>query len=142
MNMYNCNIIYRYKEEDLNNYFLLPKVLNGLFELIEILFDVKIIEAKKTDLWHKDIRFFDIFDIRESTTDPLGSFYLDPYARRDEKIRASQNSGYTVSIQNKSKICNIKPLVALIFNFQPPISEKPSLLSFKDLQTLFRQVNV
>lgn len=131
--------VYEYKEEDLNNYFLLPKVLNGLFELIEILFDVKIIETKKTDLWHKDVRFFDVFDIKKSTTDPLGSFYLDPYARRDEKIRASQNSGYTVSIQNKSKICNIKPLIALIFNFQPPVNEKPSLLSFKDLQTLFRQ---
>lgn len=53
----------------------------------------------------------------------------------------SQNAGYTVEIQKRSKICGIKPLVALIFNFAPPMGEKPSLLSFKDLQTLFRQVN-
>ena len=51
----------------------------------------------------------------------------------------SQNAGYTVEVQNRSKICGIKPLVALIFNFAPPMGEKPSLLSFKDLQTLFRQ---
>ncbi|XP_033197989.1 uncharacterized protein LOC117160961 [Bombus vancouverensis nearcticus] len=131
--------VYMYKEEDLNNYFPLPKVLCGLFELIETLFDVKIIESKKLDLWHKDVRFFDVFDLKHSSTDPVGSFYLDPYARGDEKVRVSQNAGYTVEIQNRSKICGIKPLVALIFNFAPPMGEKPSLLSFKDLQTLFRQ---
>lgn len=116
-------------------------MLCGLFELIETLFDVKIIESKKLDLWHKDVRFFDVFDLKHSSTDPVGSFYLDPYARGDEKVRVSQNAGYTVEIQNRSKICGIKPLVALIFNFVPPMGEKPSLLSFKDLQTLFRQVN-
>ncbi|OAD52206.1 Oligopeptidase A [Eufriesea mexicana] len=131
--------IHGYKEEDFTNYFSLPQVLNSLFELTEILFDVKIMEAKKPDVWHKDVQFFDVFDLKQSTTDPIANFYLDLYARGYEKVRVSQDTGYIVPIQHRSKISDIKPLIALIFNFQPPIGAKPSLLSFKDLQTLFRK---
>ncbi|CAK9828731.1 Probable cytosolic oligopeptidase A [Anthophora retusa] len=133
------NAVHKYKEDDVNNYFPLPKVLCGLFELIEMLFDVKIIESKKSDIWHKDVRFFDIFDLKRSSTDPISNFYLDPYARGNDKFRVTQDLGYMVPIQNKSKICNIKPLAALIFNFTPPRDTTPSLLSFKDLHALFRQ---
>ncbi|KOX79328.1 Oligopeptidase A [Melipona quadrifasciata] len=131
--------VYMYKEEELNNYFPLPKVLCGLFELIETLFDVKIIEGKKVDFWHKDVQYFDVFDLKQSNTDPIGGFYFDPYARGNEKVKVPQNWGYAVEIQNRSKVCGLKPLVALIFSFQPPNGEKPALLSFKDLQMLFRQ---
>ena len=82
-----------------------------------------------------------MFDLKQLNTDPIGSFYFDPYARGNEKARAAQNWGYAVEIQNRSKVCDLKPLVALIFSFQPPNGEKPALLSFKDLQMLFRQVN-
>lgn len=106
-----------------------------------MLFNVKIVEGKKPDVWHKDVRFFHVFDLKESNSDPVGSFYLDPYAREDEKVRTSEETGYTVTIQNKSKISDVKPLVALIFNFKPSLGEQPSLLSFRDLQTLFQKVN-
>ncbi|CAL7941023.1 unnamed protein product [Xylocopa violacea] len=133
------NTLYTFREEDLNSYFQLPKVLNGLFELVEMLFDIKIVESKKPDVWHKDVRFFDIFDLQQSSTDPISSFYLDSYAREDEKVRVLHESGYMIPIQSRSKVSNMKPLAALIFNFQPPANGKPSLISFKDLQILFRQ---
>ncbi|XP_029042450.2 LOW QUALITY PROTEIN: probable cytosolic oligopeptidase A [Osmia bicornis bicornis] len=132
--------ICKFKEEDLKNYFPLPKVLSGLFELIEMLFNVKIVEGKKPDVWHKDVRFFHVFDLKESSSNPVGSFYLDPYAREDEKVRMSEETGYMVTLQNRSKISDVKPLAALIFNFTPSLGEKPSLLSFKDLRTLFQKV--
>ncbi|CAK9798755.1 Probable cytosolic oligopeptidase A [Anthophora quadrimaculata] len=133
------NAVHKNREDDINNYFPLPKVLCGLFELIEMLFDVKIIESKRSDIWHKDVRFFDMFDLKRSSTDPISNFYLDPYARGNDKFRVTQDLGYMVPIQNRSKICGIKPLAALIFNFTPPHDTTPSLLSFKDLRALFRQ---
>ncbi|CAK9815319.1 Probable cytosolic oligopeptidase A [Anthophora plagiata] len=133
------NAAHKHRKDNINNYFPLPKVLCGLFELIEMLFDVKIIESKKSDIWHKDVRFFDIFDLKRSSTDPISHFYLDPYARDNDKFRVTQDLGYMVPIQNKSKISGIKALAALIFNFTPPRDTTPSLLSFKDLQALFRQ---
>ncbi|KOC62525.1 Oligopeptidase A [Habropoda laboriosa] len=131
--------VYKYREDDINNYFPLPKVLCGLFELIEMLFDVKIIESKKSDIWHKDVRFFDIFDLKRSSTDPISHFYLDLYARSKEKFRLTHDLAYMIPIQNRSKISGTKPLAALIFNFTPPLGANPSLLSFKDLQALFQK---
>ncbi|XP_017878961.1 probable cytosolic oligopeptidase A [Ceratina calcarata] len=130
------NSQHKFKEQSLNNYFPLPKVLDGLFNLVEMLFDIKIIEDKRPDVWHKDVRFFSIFDMKESNSEPISSFYLDLYARDDEK---SQNSGYMVPIQNRSKVSDMKPLAALIFSFQPPTINRPSYLSFKEVETLFRQ---
>ncbi|KZC14840.1 Oligopeptidase A, partial [Dufourea novaeangliae] len=132
--------VQKYREEDFKQSFPLPKVLFGLFEIIETLFNVKIVESKKKpDVWHKDVRYFDIFDLNESSTNPVGSFYLDPYARGDEKVRIPQDSGYMVPIKDRSKASGTKPLVALIFNFQPPLGEEPSYLSFKDVKTIFRK---
>lgn len=134
-------IIYRYREEDTKIYFSLPKVLSSVFKLTETLFNVKFVESTIPDVWHKDVRFFNIFDLKKSSTDPIGSFYLDSYVRSGEKVRVLQNSGHMVTIKDKSKISGTKPLAALIFNFQPPFNKRPSLLSFKDVRTLLKRVN-
>lgn len=132
--------MFSYNENELRAYFPLPTVLSGLFEHVETLFNVKIIESKKADIWHKDVRFFDIFDLNGSSAAPIANFYLDPYARGMDKFRKEQHSGWVSTIKSKSKICNSTPLIALIFNFPPPIGDRPSLLSFKDVQVLFQKV--
>ncbi|XP_076168602.1 uncharacterized protein LOC143147332 isoform X2 [Ptiloglossa arizonensis] len=131
--------IYKYREEDTKIYFSLPKVLSSVFKLTETLFNVKFVESTIPDVWHKDVRFFNIFDLKKSSTDPIGSFYLDSYVRSGEKVRVLQNSGHMVTIKDKSKISGTKPLAALIFNFQPPFNKRPSLLSFKDVRTLLKR---
>lgn len=132
--------LFSYDNDEWRSYFPLPTVLSGLFEHIETLFNVKIVESKKADIWHKDVRFFDVFDLNRSDTTPVANFYLDPYARGTEKFRKEQDSGWVSMIKNKSNICNSIPLVALIFNFPPPVGDKPSLLSFKDVQVFFQKV--
>lgn len=133
-------LLLSYKDSTLRPYFPLPTVLSGLFEHIESLFNVKITENKKADIWHKDVRFYDVFDLNVSSTVPVANFYLDPYARGADKFRKEQDSGWVSTIKSKSKICDSNPLVALIFNFPPPIGDKPSLLFFSDVQTLFQKV--
>ncbi|XP_019696713.1 probable cytosolic oligopeptidase A [Harpegnathos saltator] len=134
-----CRFLYNCEDSVLRPYFPLSTVLSGLFEHIETLFNVKIVENKKADIWHKDVRFFDVFDLNVSSTVPMANFYLDPYARGEDKFRKEQDSGWVSTIKSKSKICDSNPLVALIFNFPPPMGDKPSLLSFKDVQILFQK---
>ena len=124
----------------MQEYFPLPKVLEGLFKLAETLFHVKVVEAPKPSVWHEDVRFFNVFDLDNSDSEPIASFYFDPYLRED-KMLESQYSGWMIGIRNRSKICNINPLAATVFNFQPPEPGKPSLLSFEDVEELFRKVN-
>lgn len=129
--------IYKFKTESLKDYFPLQKVLTGLFNLLKVNFGICVVENKEVDIWHKDVSFYEVFNMNISTTEPIAGFYLDPYARGEEKSHISDNSGYVVTIKNRSKICNTKPMCALIFNFRRPKDEKPSLLSFKNVQTLF-----
>ncbi|XP_076222898.1 uncharacterized protein LOC116428223 isoform X2 [Nomia melanderi] len=131
--------IHKYKEGDFKQYFPLPKVLSGTFELIERLFNVKIVESENLHVWHNDVHFFDVFDLNESSNEPVGSFYLDPYARNNEKVKVPNDSGHIVPINSRSKVSKTKPLVALLFNFQPPTEGKPSLLYFKDVKAIFQK---
>lgn len=129
--------LYSYDEENLKEYFQLPKVLSGLYELSERLFNIKITERSDTKAWHKDVKFYDIFEPHCNT--PTAGFYLDPYSRENEKIRTQENSGWMVGIRNHSYITETKPLAALIFNFQSPNGEKPSLLNFQEVSFLFHK---
>lgn len=129
--------LYNYNEELLREYFPLPKVLNGLIDLTEKLFNITIKERTGIKAWHKDVRYFDIFEPHSSA--PVAGFYLDLYSRKDEKLRTQEYSGWMVSIRNHSFVTDTKPLASLIFNFQPPKIDKPSLLSFDEVKLLFHK---
>ena len=74
---------YNLNDDELRPYFALPRVLSGLFELTERLFDVRIEETTGTvPVWHEDVKFFKIFNTKN---EQLAAFYLDPYSRPEEK---------------------------------------------------------
>ncbi|KAG7295862.1 hypothetical protein JYU34_020946 [Plutella xylostella] len=129
--------LYNYDEDKIREYFPLPRVMNSLFNLCSTLFKIEIVERQDVHTWHKDVKFYNIFD--ESTNQPIAGFYLDPYARQDEKIRIYDDAGWHVSMRNKSTVSSTNPLSALIFNFQAPEGEKQSLLSFQEVGVLFQR---
>lgn len=127
--------LYDYDEKLLMKYFPLPKVLEGLFQLCEKMFNISIRPRSNISTWHKDVRYFDVFE--EFSEEPIAGFYFDPYL--DSEMKVQQHSGWMVSIQNKSRIAETKPLCALIFYFKPPSGDKPTLLSFKEVNLLFHK---
>lgn len=129
--------LYNFDENKIREYFPLPKVINSLFNLCSTLFKIEIVERSDVHTWHKDVKFYDIFD--ESSNNPIAGFYLDPYARVDEKIRVHDDAGWHISMRNKCTSTGTQPLSALIFNFQAPTEEIPSLLSFTDVRNLFNR---
>uniref|UniRef100_A0A1L8DU09 Putative oligopeptidase n=1 Tax=Nyssomyia neivai TaxID=330878 RepID=A0A1L8DU09_9DIPT len=128
--------LHHFEEEIIREYFPLPKVLAGMFELCERMFHIQIVERPGADTWHEDVRYFDILDEGK----PIAGFYLDLYTREDVKMQTKDNFGWTVGIRNRSTVTNTKPLTALIFNFASPIYGKPSLLSFDDVVMLFQRI--
>lgn len=129
---------YNYDEEMLREYFPLPKVLSGLFELSERLFNIHIKERQGVQTWHDDVKYYDIFEDSDGT-DPISGFYIDLYTREDAKILLQENPGWVVGIRNGCNITQTTPLSALIFNFAAPLYGKPSLLSFSEVQMLFNK---
>lgn len=91
-------------------------------------------------MWHKDVRFFDVFDLNQSDSEPIGHIYLDLYARDSEKILVDSGNSFSVAMQNKSVITDSKPIAAGVFNFEQSKGDVPALLSLDDVHSLFEKV--
>lgn len=125
---------YEYEEEQLREYFPLESVLHGLFGLVERLFDVSVVAADgEAEVWHETVRFFKIKD--NATGEHIASFFLDPYSRPAEK----RGGAWMDVCLQKSKVLNRKPVAYLVCNGSPPVGDKPSLMTFSEVETLFHE---
>jgi oligopeptidase A len=124
---------YSISQEELRPYFPLPRVLAGLFEVAERLFDVRIREQKDVPRWHSDVRFFEIESV---TGTPVGSFYLDAYARPNKRSGAWMDE-----CVGRKQLASGKalPVAYLVCNFLPPGENRPALLTHDDVLTMFHE---
>lgn len=120
-------------QEELRPYFPLPRVLHGLFKTAEQLFDLRIREHSGAPVWHPDVRFF---DIETSSGRPVGSFYLDAYARPNKRSGAWMDE-----CVGRKRLASgaALPVAYLVCNFLPPSAERPALLTHDDVVTLFHE---
>ncbi|CRK96720.1 CLUMA_CG009867, isoform A [Clunio marinus] len=130
--------VHGFDQEVIKEYFPLNKVLVNMFSLAEKLFNIKINERSSVNRWHENVKFFDIFDLETGGKEPVGGFYVDLFARDDEKLFEAENNGWMVAVRSKCELTKTKPLAALIFNFKK-IPDKPLLLSIEDVQMLFNK---
>merc|ERR1719199_1145732 len=123
-----------FEEEELRPYFALPNVLDGLFGLCGRLFGIEVVEASdEAPKWHPDVQFFKILDA--GSKEHLASFYLDPYARPEDK----RGGAWMGVCLGKSGVLDRKPVAYLTCNGSPPIEGKPSLMTFSEVTTLFHE---
>jgi oligopeptidase A len=120
-------------QEELRPYFPLPKVLGGLFAVAERLFGVRIRERAGVSAWHEDVRFF---DVASAAGVPLGSFYLDAYARPNKRSGAWMDE-----CVGRKRLASgaALPVAYLVCNFLPPGAGRPALLTHDDVVTLFHE---
>jgi len=123
-------------QESLRPWFPLNDVLKGLFKLSEKLFEIKVVEATdEAPLWNDDVLFFNIFNKEDNK---IASFYLDPYSRPESK-RGGAWMDECLCRNQKKKDDVVLPVAYLVCNQTPPIADKPSLMSFEEVETLFHE---
>ncbi|HBL45748.1 MAG TPA: peptidase M3, partial [Planctomycetaceae bacterium] len=111
------------------------KVLDGLFQLVNRIFGITVTQV--TDdipVWNKDVRYF---NIANESGENIAGFYLDPYARPADK-----RGGAWMDDCLGRKIVNGKvqlPVAHLVCNSTPPVGSKPSLMTFREVETLFHE---
>ncbi len=127
-------------DEALRPYFSLPNVLQGLFGLAERLFNITITVADgNAPTWHKDVRYFQVTD--STTQETIAHFYLDPYSRPAEKRGGAWMDECIV----RAKVTDLDgsqirlPVAYLVCNQSPPVDGKPSLMTFREVETLFHE---
>jgi oligopeptidase A len=126
---------FSFTDEQLRPYFSLDRVLDGLFELCHRLFGITVQQADgKAPVWHPDVRFYEILD--ESNL-LVASFYLDPYSRpKDKRGGAWMNDCITRSVSSRGIRL---PIAHLVCNSTPPADHVPSLMTFREVETLFHE---
>ena len=125
---------YEFSEEELRPYFKYENVLDGLFALSSRLFAITIKPADgEAQVWNSDVRFFKIYDNRNG--EHIASFYLDPFSRPSEK----RGGAWMDAPIGKSRVMNTKPVAYLTCNQSPPVGTKPSLMTFREVETLFHE---
>ncbi|OGB68833.1 MAG: oligopeptidase A [Burkholderiales bacterium RIFOXYC12_FULL_65_23] len=124
---------YAYSEQDVKPYFTAPKVLEGLFKIVETLFEVQI-RADQAPVWHPGVKFFRL----ERAGQLIGQFYLDPGARSGKRggawmddVRARWLRPDDAHLQT--------PVAQLVCNFSEAVGDKPALLTHDDVITLFHE---
>ncbi|WP_191578124.1 M3 family metallopeptidase [Achromobacter insolitus] len=123
---------YAYSEDEVKQYFTEPRVLAGLFDVIQTLFGVRLTETPVSS-WHGDVR-----GVRVESPDGalIGHLYLDLYAR------AGKQNGAWVDSERTRRVVAGKvqtPIAYLTCNFSRPNGDRPAVLTHDDVITLFHE---
>ena len=124
---------YAFSEQEVKQYFPAPKVLSGLFKIVETLFDVRI-SPDSAPVWHNDVTFYRI----ERNNTLLGQFYLDPSARTGKRGGAWMDDMRSRWLRPDSGQLQT-PVAHLVCNFAQGVDGKPALLTHDDVTTLFHE---
>ncbi len=126
---------FEFTDDDLRPYFPMPRVLDGLFGLCERLFGMTVREVtNEPTVWHEDVRYYEVMG---ETGEVIAGFYLDPYSRPAEKRGGAWMNG---CLNRRVEADGVRlPVVHLCCNGTPPVGDTPSLMSFREVETLYHE---
>ena len=124
---------YAISQEELKPYFPEPRVISGLFAIVERLYGLKIGQVDDVDTWHEDVRYYRIIDADGHIR---GEFYFDLYARPHKRGGAWMDE--CISRRRTRKGVQL-PVAYLTCNFSPPIGNDPAMFTHDEVITLFHE---
>ena len=124
---------YDFDEEYFRPYFEQQSVLNGFFDFLHQMFNIKFTKAQ-TSSWDEKANVYDLSENDKT----IGRIYIDLEARSDKKGGAWMNNWHTY---HKTSSGEIKlPTAYIVCNFPQSTNETPSLLRHSDVVTLFHEM--
>ena len=124
---------FNFNEEELRPYFELGQVIQGVFGLATLLYDITFKENKEIPVYHPDVKAYEVHDKN-------GNFLAILYA--DFHPRAGKRSGAWMTSykeQWKDEKGNSRPHVSVTMNFTKPSEERPALLTFSEVNTFLHE---
>jgi len=124
---------YDLDEEALKPYFSLENVRLGMFDVATRLFGITFNERNDIQKYHPDVRTFEVL---EADGSHIGILYMDFFPRASKEGGAWMNSYRDQYMVADS---NVTPIITMVCNFTKPTPDKPSLLTFDEVSTLFHE---
>ncbi len=123
---------YNFDEEELRPYFALDRVVQGMFEIVRRLYGIQVVEKEGVPGWDPQVKYY---EIRDGETQ-IGAFYADWYPRENKRGGAWMDAFITGIARENS----LEPHAGLICgNLTPPVGDRPSLLTHREVQTIFHE---
>ena len=129
--------LYDFDEEALRPYFPLESVVYGMFEIVQRLYGIRVVEKPGVPVWDPAVKYYEIHDdSRTSDATLVGAFYADWYPRETKRGGAWMDAFITgIAFGNR-----FEPHAGLICgNLTPPVEGRPSLLTHREVQTIFHE---
>lgn len=127
-------------QEEIRPYFPLPKVIDGLFTIVNRLYGIRVVEhTQDVPRWHDDVRFYQLYDEDDNGNERLiGGFYFDLYARQGKRGGAWMSGFQSKHVYDATGYEQL-PVCHMVGNFTPPAKQQPSLLTHNEVITLFHE---
>lgn len=119
---------FAFNEEELRPYFALPKVLDGLFVIVNKLYGLEFKHNPTIPVYHSDVQVFEVFKDKKFHA----LLYTDFYPRAGKRDGAWMTS-YCPQKEGQ------RPHISIVCNFSPPTKDNPALLTFNEVTTLFHE---
>ena len=129
--------LYDFDEEALRPYFPLDSVVQGMFEIVQRLYGIRVLEKPGVPVWEPQVKYYQIHDeSRPANNTLIGAFYADWFPRENKRGGAWMDAFITgVAFGNR-----LEPHAGLICgNLTPPGGDRPSLLTHREVQTIFHE---
>lgn len=120
-------------EEELKPYFQLENVEKGAFDIATKLFGITFNEINTIDKYHEEVTTYEVLD---KDGNFLSLLYADYFPRAGKRPGAWMTSFREASNVNGN---SIRPHISMVCNFTKPTKDKPSLLTFQEVTTLFHE---
>jgi oligopeptidase A len=125
--------LYDFDEEQLRPYFPAERVVEGMFEIVERLYGIRVKQRDGVPVWHPDVRYYEVHD-RDGAL--MGAFYADWYPRESKRdgawMEAFITGDYVSGRYEPHEGC-------ICGNLTPPIGDKPALLTHREVETIFHE---
>jgi oligopeptidase A len=129
--------LYNFDEEALRPYFPLDSVVRGMFEITGRLYGIRVAEIQGVPVWHADVKYYEIHDdSRERGKTLLGGFYADWFPRESKRGGAWMDSFITGVTRPGGPEAHSALMCG---NLTPPVGSRPSLLTHREVQTVFHE---
>ena len=124
---------YSFSDQEVKQYFTAPKVLAGLFNIIQTLFEVDI-QRDEAPVWNPKVEFYALMRGDKK----IAQFYLDTPARDGKRGGAWMDDVRARWLRPDTNQLQI-PVAHLVCNFADGVDGKPALLTHDDVITLFHE---
>ena len=125
--------LYDFDEEALRPYFPLESVTAGLFDLVNRLYGINVVEEPGVPVWDPQVHYY---NIQDETGAFIGGFYADWFPRENKRGGAWMDA----LITGGPVPAGFEPHLGLICgNLTPPIDTRPALLTHREVETIFHE---